>query len=354
MLTTVRRIFRDEGTDVRGKVLGIYAFLLAFNAGAAGYALFAFRHHPVLLGTALLAYSFGLRHAVDADHIAAIDNVTRKLMQDGKRPVATGFFFSIGHSLVLLIGTAVVAYAVVRIQSGFSAFNDVAGMVGTSVSGVFLLAMAILNLVIARGVYRTWRHVRAGGAYDDDSFNVLLNDRGLVARLLRPLFRLVAQSWHMFPVGFLFGLGFDTATEVSLLGISAAEAAKGLSMWSVLVFPVLFAAGMTLVDTTDGVLMLGAYEWAFVRPIRKIYYNLTITLVSVIVAVLIGGIEALGLLGDQLSLHGSVWRGLDALNNNFDTLGFVVIGVFVAAWVASVAIYRIKGYDRLDATRSAT
>ena len=348
MLTTVRRIFRDEGTDVRGKVLGIYAFLLAFNAGAAGYALFAFRHHPVLLGTALLAYSFGLRHAVDADHIAAIDNVTRKLMQDGKRPVATGFFFSIGHSLVLLIGTAVVAYAVVRVQSGFSALNDVAGMVGTSVSGVFLLAMAILNLVIARGVYRTWRHVRAGGAYDDDSFNVLLNDRGLVARLLRPLFRLVAQSWHMLPVGFLFGLGFDTATEVSLLTVAATEAGRGLSVWSILAFPALFSAGMSLIDTTDGVLMLGAYGWAFVKPIRKLYYNLTVTVVSAAVALLIGGIETLGLVGSELSLRGWFWHRMGELNDNFGLLGYAIIGIFAASWLVSTVVWRVKRLDEVE------
>ncbi len=348
MLRTLQTIFRDEGIDVRGKVLGIYALLLAFNMGAAAYALVAFRNHPVLLGTALLAYSFGLRHAVDADHIAAIDNVTRKLMQEGKRPVATGFFFSIGHSLVLLIGTALIALTVMQLQGRFSAFNDAAGIVGTLVSGFFLLAMATMNLVIARGVYRTWRHVRRGGAYDDDSFNALLNNRGVIARLLRPLFRLVDHSWQMLPVGFLFGLGFDTATEVSLLTVAATEAGKGLPVWSILAFPALFSAGMSLVDTTDGILMLGAYGWAFVKPIRKLYYNLTITVVSAIVGLLIGGIETLGLVGSELDLKGWVWDRLSDLNNNWGLLGYGIIGIFAACWLASFVVYRVKRLDDVE------
>ena len=348
MLLTLRTIFRDEGTNVRAKVLGIYAFLLAFNLVAAAYALIAFHDHPVLLGTALLAYSFGLRHAVDADHIAAIDNVTRKLMQEGKRPVATGFFFSIGHSLVLVIGTAVIAVTVMQLRGRFTAFNDAAGVVGTLVSGFFLLAMATMNLVIARGVYRTWRHVRRGGAYDDDSFNVLLNNRGLIARLLRPLFRLVDHSWQMLPVGFLFGLGFDTATEVSLLTVAATEAGKGLPVWSVLAFPALFSAGMSLIDTTDGILMLGAYGWAFVKPIRKLYYNITITVVSAIVGLLIGGIETLGLVGSELGLKGWIWDRLGDLNNNWGLLGYAIIGIFAACWLASFIVYRVKRLDDVE------
>src|ERR1700761_7856693 len=224
MFRTLRHIFNDGSADVRGKVVGIYAFLLAANIGAWIWAILAFHDRPVLLGTGLLAYSFGLRHAVDADHIAAIDNVTRKLMQDGMRPVTVGFFFSVGHSLVLIIGTAIIAVAVVGLQQGFNQFNDVAGIVSTIVSGSFLLIMAVMNLVIARSVYKTYRHIRRGGHYDDDSFNILLNNRGLIARLLRPLFRLVNQSWQMLPIGFLFGLGFDTVTEVSLLTVAATEA----------------------------------------------------------------------------------------------------------------------------------
>jgi nickel/cobalt transporter (NiCoT) family protein len=197
-------------------------------------------------------------------------------------------------------------------------------------------------------VWRAFNRVRRGEPYDADDLDILLNNRGLLARLFRPMFRLVSNPVWMLPLGFLFGLGFDTATEVSLLGISASQAAQGLSIWIVLVFPVLFAAGMSLVDTTDGVLMLGAYDWAFVRPIRKLYYNVTITLVSVIVAVLIGGIEALGLLADQVGLKGGFWDVIGSLNDNFNNLGFIIIGVFIVAWLASFVIYRIKRYDELD------
>ena len=347
MFTTLQRIVRAQDEGVRRKVLGLYALLIAFNAAAALYALLAFQRHPVLLGTAFLAYSFGLRHAVDADHIAAIDNVTRKLMQDGKRPVAVGFFFSVGHSLVLFIATAVIAITVMKIEQRFDDVNDVAGIVGTSVSGLFLLAMAAMNLVIARSVYRTYRHVRNGGRYDDDSFNILLNNRGLIARILKPLFRLVDRSWQMLPVGFLFGLGFDTATEVSLLTAAATEAGKGLSVWSILAFPALFSAGMSLVDTTDGVLMLGAYGWAFVKPIRKLYYNLTITVVSAVVGLLIGGIETLGLIGGEMNLRGWFWDRLTNLNDNFGTLGYAIIAIFAASWAISFIVYRAKRLDDL-------
>ena len=348
MLSILRAIVRDERLGVKGKVLGIYAFLIAFNLAAAAYALTAFRHQPVLLGTALLAYSFGLRHAVDADHIAAIDNVTRKLMQGGRRPVATGFFFSIGHSLALVIGTALIALLVVRLQGGFAAFNSYAGIVGTAVSGLFLLAMALLNLVIARSVWRTYRHVRRGGGYDDDSFNVLLNSRGMIARLLRPLFHLVDHSWQMLPIGFLFGLGFDTATEVSLLTVAATEAGKGLSVWSILALPALFSAGMSLVDTTDGILMLGAYGWAFVKPIRKLYYNLTITIVSAIVGLLIGGIETLGLIGSELGLQGWFWDRVGELNDNWGLLGYGIIAIFALAWLVSFTVYRVRRLDEIE------
>jgi high-affinity nickel-transport protein len=347
MFKTLSHVFNDSSADVRGKVIGIYTFLIAVNIGAWVWALIAFRNHPVLLGTALLAYSFGLRHAVDADHIAAIDNVTRKLMQEDKRPVTVGFFFSIGHSLVLLIGTAIIAVAVVSLQKGFNQFNAVAGIVSTIVSGSFLLIMAVLNLVLARRVYKTYRHIRGGGSYDDDSFNLLLNNRGLIARLLRPLFRLVGKSWQMLPVGFLFGLGFDTVTEVSLLTVAGTEASHGLPVWSILAFPALFCAGMSLVDTTDGILMLGAYGWAFVKPIRKLYYNLTITIVSAAVAILIGGIETLGLIAGELNLQGWFWDQMSELNNNFGLLGYGIITIFAAAWIISFIVYRVKKLDEI-------
>ena len=334
---------------LRPRIAGMYCLLLAFNLVAWAWAFLAFHAQPLLLSTGLLAWGFGLRHAVDADHIAAIDNVTRKLMQEGGRPVSVGFFFAIGHSTVVLLVAAAVAATAAALQTRFEAWRGIGGIVSTSASALFLFLIAAMNIVILRGVWRAFRQVRDGRPYDPDDLDLLLDGRGVLARLFRPVFRLVSRSWHMLPVGFLFGLGFDTATEVSLLGVSAAEAAKGVSIWSVLVFPVLFAAGMTLVDTTDGIVMLGAYDWAFVRPIRKLYYNLTITLVSVLVAILIGGIEALGLLSDQLGLTGPPWGAIGRLNENFNDLGFFIIGLFVVAWGVSLLIYRLKRYDRLDA-----
>jgi nickel/cobalt transporter (NiCoT) family protein len=348
MIDALRTIFGDRSDNLRGKVFGIYAFLALFNIAAWAWALIAFRDYPVLLGTALLAYSFGLRHAVDADHIAAIDNVTRKLMQEGKRPVAVGFFFSLGHSTVVVLASCAVAAAAIALESQFNALENVGGIVGTLVSALFLFAIALANLFILAGVYRTFQRVRHGGRLVEEDLNILLSQRGLLGRLFRPLFRIIGKSWHMYPLGFLFGLGFDTATEIGLLGISAAEAAKGMSIWSVLVFPALFTAGMSLIDTTDGILMLGAYGWAFVKPIRKLYYNMTITAVSVLVALVIGGIEALGLIGDQLALKGTFWDAIEALNDNFGTLGYVIIAIFAVSWIVSAVVYRVKGYDRLE------
>lgn len=348
----LRRIFTDRTLGLRRPVLGIFSLLLMGNIAAWVWAVMLFRDHPVLLGTALLAYGFGLRHAVDADHIAAIDNVTRKIMQQGRRPVSVGFFFSLGHSTVVILAAAGVALAGTALQTHFAQARQIGAVVGTGVSALFLFAIAAANLAILLGVWRSFRHVRRGGVLVEEDLDLLLNSRGLLARLFRPLFRLVTRSWHMFPLGFLFGLGFDTATEVALLGISATQAASGLSIWSIMVFPALFTAGMSLVDTTDGILMVGAYEWAFVKPIRKLYYNLTITAVSVVVAVAIGGIEALGLLGGQLGLEGPFWVGVGALNENFNTLGFVIVGLFILAWIGSVLIYRYKGLDAVE-VRSA-
>lgn len=348
MIRQLARVFSDSNTQIRARLFGIYGVLIGINVIAWVWALLAFHDHPVLLGTALLAYSFGLRHAVDADHIAAIDNVTRKLMQEKKRPVSVGFFFSLGHSSVVVLASLGVALATSAMQDRMEGFKAVGGLIGTSVSALFLLIIALMNLVILRSIYKSWRHVRQGGAYVDDDFDLLLANRGFLARIFRPLFRLVTRSWHMFPLGFLFGLGFDTSTEVALLGISATQASQGLSPWSIMVFPLLFSAGMSLVDTLDGHLMLGAYGWAYMKPIRKIYYNMTITLVSVVVAVVIGTIEALGLLSDQLALKGPLWDAIGNLNDHFGTLGYIIIGIFVASWALSVLLYRLKGFDMLE------
>ncbi|MBV8652334.1 MAG: HoxN/HupN/NixA family nickel/cobalt transporter, partial [Alphaproteobacteria bacterium] len=276
MLRHLRTIFADDAANVRGRVAGLYAVLALANIAVWAWALITFREVPVLLGTALLAYSFGLRHAVDADHIAAIDNVTRKLMQEGKRPIAVGFYFSLGHSTVVVLLTAVIAATTYALQGQFEALKDIGGLIGTGVSALFLFAIAIVNLFVLVAVWRSFRAVRRGEPLIEEDLNAFLAQRGLLGRLFRPLFRLIARSWHMYPLGFLFGLGFDTATEIGLLGIAGAEAARGLSAWSILIFPALFTAGMSLIDTSDSILMLGAYGWAFVKPIRKLYYNLTI------------------------------------------------------------------------------
>ncbi|HUK00552.1 MAG TPA: HoxN/HupN/NixA family nickel/cobalt transporter [Stellaceae bacterium] len=336
---------------MRRRLFGIYAILVGANLGAWAWALIAFRGYPVLLGTAMLAYSFGARHAVDADHIAAIDNVTRKLMQQGQRPVGVGFFFSLGHSTVVALASAGIALAAAALQTRFADWREVGGLVGTGVSAGFLFLIALLNLVVLLQLYRTFRQVRRGGRYVEEELDLFLSQRGFLGRIFRPLFRFIGASWQMYPLGFLFGLGFDTATEIGLLGISAAEAARGLSLWSILVFPALFTAGMSLIDTTDGVLMLGAYGWAFMKPMRKLYYNLTITFVSVLAALVVGGVEALGLVADHLNLEGGFWRAIAALNRNFGSLGFLIIGLFIASWLVSMLVYRLKRYDEIEVTR---
>ena len=340
-------LFNDAASNTRGKVLGIYCVLLVFNGGAWLWAALTFRHFPVLMGTAFLAYSFGLRHAVDADHIAAIDNVTRKLMQEGKRPITVGFLFSLGHSTVVLLGSCAIAWTTLALQHRLDGLRAVGGVAGTLLSTFFLFAIAAVNLIVLQSIYRTFRKVRAGERYADEDLDLLLGNRGLLGRIFRPMFRLITRSWHMYPLGVLFGLGFDTATEIGVLGISATEASKGLPVWSILIFPLLFAAGMSLIDTTDNILMLGAYGWAFVKPIRKLYYNLTITAVSVIVAVAVGGIEALGLIVVHFHLQGGVWDAVTRLNENFGTLGYGIVGLFVVSWLLSLAYYKWRRLDEV-------
>ncbi|MGM4907618.1 HoxN/HupN/NixA family nickel/cobalt transporter [Tardiphaga sp. 866_E4_N2_1] len=344
----IRTLFNDGADNLRGRIIAIYAILIPANVLAWIWALIAFRDQPVLLGTALLAYTFGLRHAVDADHIAAIDNVTRKLMQSGKRPLSVGLFFSLGHSTVVVVASIFVALAVSALQEKFADFKEIGGLIGTSVSAFFLLIVAVANIFILVSVYRLFKAVKRGERFIDEDLNVLLSQRGVIGRMLRSVFAVISKSWHMYPLGILFGLGFDTATEIALLGISASQSADGMSMWSILVFPALFTAGMSLVDATDSVLMVRAYGWAFVKPIRKLYYNMIITLVSVIVALVIGGVEALGLIGRKLDLSGSFWDGIEALNENFGALGYLIIAIFILSWMISVIVYRIKGYDDIE------
>lgn len=349
-ITRLSFLFNDARESLRGRVISLYVLLFAANIAAWSWALVAFHEFPVLLGTAMLAYSFGLRHAVDADHLAAIDNVTRKLMHDGKQPVETGLFFSLGHSTIVVGLSVAIAITASALQTRFDAFKTIGGALGTLVSALFLFAIAFVNILVLISVYRTFRTVKNGGRFVEEDLDLALADRGLLGPLFRRFFKVIEHNWQMYPLGLLFGLGFDTATEVGLLGLSATEGSHGLSIWSIMVFPTLFTAGMALIDTTDSILMLGAYGWAFVKPIRKLYYNLTITAVSVIVAVIVGGLEMLSLIGGQLGLTGGAgfWGVVGALNENFGVLGYVIVGVFIVAWLISSLVYRVNRYDEID------
>ena len=264
--------------------------------------------------------------------------------------MSVGLFFALGQSAAVVGLSVVVAFAASAMIGGFDSLKAIVGIIGTSVSALFLFAIAIVNIVVLVSVYRTFQALKRGGRFVEDDFNILLNSRGVLARIFRPLFRLVTKSWHMLPIGFLFGLGFNTATEVALFGISAAQAANGLSAGTIFIFPALYTVAMTLVDTTDGVLMLGAYGWAFTKPIRKLYYNMTITAVSVVVAVFVGGLETLNLIGDELGFTGGggFWGATGAINDNFGILGYIIIGIFVLSWIGLVAFYRFKRYDELE------
>nr|WP_234974261.1 HoxN/HupN/NixA family nickel/cobalt transporter [Williamsia sterculiae] len=294
------------------------------------------------LGVGLTAYTLGLRHAVDADHIAAIDNTTRKLMNDGRRPLSVGFFFSLGHStvvfglaLVLSVGVGALAGPV---RDDSSALHHYTGLIGTSVSGVFLYVIATINVVILVGILRVFRDMRAG-THDEYELERRLDSRGLMNRVFRRVTRSIREPWQMYPLGVLFGLGFDTATEVALLVLAGTSAAAGLPWYAILCLPVLFAAGMSLLDTIDGSFMNFAYGWAFSRPVRKVYYNITITGLSVAVALIIGTVELLGVVSEQLGWTGGVWSWMSALDLN--TIGFVIVGMFVVTWAAAVSVWKI-------------
>ncbi|MGA7354887.1 MAG: HoxN/HupN/NixA family nickel/cobalt transporter [Candidatus Cybelea sp.] len=339
---------------MRANLIRLYAFLIMLNLGAWTLALWAFWSRPILLGTALLAYTFGLRHAVDADHISAIDNATRKLMQARKTPLGVGLYFSLGHSTVVVALTVAVATGAAVMKDRLPALQHAGTLIGTSVSAGFLLLIAAINLAILFDIFGAFARARRGETYEDFNLETKLNRRGLMGRFFAPLLRIVDQSWKMYPIGVLFGLGFDTATEVALLGIAAVEAGKGIPVADILLFPLLFTAGMSLIDTTDGILMLGAYGWAFVKPVRKLYYNAVITSISVFVAIGVGGIEATGVVADQFRLNGGIWDAVRLLNDNFGLLGFIIVAFFLASWAVSVALYKRLGYDDLSDSTGQT
>lgn len=347
MIGSLRRAWLAATPDFRRRLIAVYAFLIVLNVGGWIALLVASLKYPILFGLGLTAYGFGLRHAVDPDHIAAIDNTTRKLMQDGKRPVAVGFFFSFGHSTVVLLLSVLVALSAVLVKKTLPEVQAVGSVIGTSVSGIFLIVIATINIVVLFDIVATWRRAIDDGAFDDRSLDAYLANRGFFARLLRPLLRVVGESWAMYPIGFLFGLGFDTASEVGLLGMAATTGASGMPIALILLLPLLFAAGMSLVDTTDGVAMLGAYGWAFLRPIRKLYYNIAITSISIVVALAIGGVEMLQVIASETRATGLFWDAVASLP--LANLGFYIIAIFLASWAISVIVYRAKRVDELDA-----
>ncbi len=312
-------------------VLGLHALgLLALLPTA--------RAHPALLGVGFLAYTLGLRHAFDADHIAAIDNTVRKLVREEQSPLGVGFYFSLGHSTVVFAMVLATALITRWTQQALPHLQAIGGIVGTTVSGGFLVLIGLLNLFIWLDIYLIFQKMRRG-VEDPGALEDLLLSRGLMARIAGPLFRLVRQSWQIFPVGFLFGLGFDTASEVALLALAAGTAVSAVPVWGTLALPLLFAAGMSLMDTADGVFMTTAYRWAFATPLRKVYYNLTVTGVSVVAALLIGLIELTQVLAHALGLTTGFWGRLQALD--FGWIGYLLVGLFVLTWSCSYGAWRL-------------
>ncbi|EFH89293.1 HoxN/HupN/NixA family nickel/cobalt transporter [Ktedonobacter racemifer] len=343
-LSALSRVFKQSSSEVRGKIIRMYVLLVGLNILAWVLAFIAFGTNPKLLLLALTAYTFGLRHAFDADHISAIDNVTRKLMQEKQQPVGVGFFFSLGHSSVVTLLTLFITATALALDK-INTFKAMGELISSSVSALFLLLIAAINIVILVDIFKTFQAVRRGQHYDDHALNESLNNRGLMARIFRPVLKVTDRSWKMYPIGFLFGLGFDTATEVGLLAIAATTATQGVPIVAILIFPLLFTAGMSLLDTTDGILMLGAYGWAFVKPMRKLYYNLSITCISAIIALAIGSLEAFNVIATELNLSGPFWDQVSDLNENFNLLGILIVCLFIVSWVASTIIYKIKRYD---------
>jgi high-affinity nickel-transport protein len=333
----------------RTRITLLLSFLIAANVLFWLLTWNASHTYALLLSTGLLAYGFGLRHAVDADHISAIDNTTRKLMQDGQKPIGVGFFFSLGHSTVVVLLCAALALSTAYVERHLPQWKNVGGVAGTIISGCFLYLIGIINLIVMIDLFKAFKRVANGENYDDLDVDQYLANRGLIGRFFRPLFRMVSKSWHMYLIGFLFGLGFDTATEVGILAVSAHGGQVGMSFWTIMLLPALFTVGMCLVDTSDGILMLGAYGWAFIKPIRKLYYNLCITLLSVLVAFVVGTYELLQIMQAQFNLHGSFWDVVARLN--FDNLGFVIIGTFVAGWLVSMLVYKWKKYETVGEKR---
>lgn len=300
---------------------------------------------PTLFGMGFVAYTLGLRHAFDVDHIAAIDNTVRKLSQEEKNPSGVGFYFSLGHSSVVFIMAIVTAVTVQWAKHTIPQLQVIGGLVGTIISGAFLILIGVLNFVILKELYKIFKQMK-NGLYDKDQVEELLLSRGFMSRFLKPLFKIVNKSWQMYPIGFLFGLGFDTASEVALLAISASAAQTSIPFLGVLSLPVLFASGMSLMDTADGIFMMKAYQWAFYTPFRKVYYNLTITSISVIAALLIGVIEVVQVLSQELGLNNGFFNWIQSLD--FGLMGYGLVAIFLLAWGISFIIWKVMKIEERE------
>ncbi len=324
----------------------IFAVLVSITAVGFSAAFIIGKIAVVLGGLGIVAYVFGLRHGVDADHIAAIDNTTRKLMQEGKRPYTVGMWFSLGHSTVVVALIIALILATRAVATNIPILQSTGAVVGTLVSGSFLWIIGFINAVIVIGIYKIFQTLKQGKLNQEELDN-LLENRGFMNRFFRPLFRIISKPWHIYPVGVLFGLGFDTASEVALIAISVGiGVSTSIPIYYILILPLLFTCGMVTVDTADGVAMRVAYGWAFLNPIRKIYYNLTVTVISVLVAWAIGTIELLQVLSTELNFNGLFWSWLNTIN--FEMIGFGIIGIFIASWLVSFGYWRVKKYDKLE------
>lgn len=348
MISLLRQFAAKGEPEVRQRIVRMMAFVIAVNAVLWGLTLVVSTRYSIVLSVGLLAYTFGLRHGVDADHISAIDNVTRKLMQNGKRPVGVGLFFSLGHSTVVLILSACVVVASAVVQQSMPGLQGMGGLIGTSVSAIFLYSVGLINLLVLIEIVQMFRRVTRGEVYREEMLDASLGQLGLMNRFFRPIVRMIDSSWKMYPLGLLFGLGFDTATEVALLGISTTTVGEGMPVIIVVLFPLLFAAGMSLVDTLDSILMVGAYGWASVTPVRKLYYNLNLTLISVLAALVVGTMELLQVLSERFGFRGGVWSQVAGLD--FERIGYAIIAIFVLSWAGSTMFYKLKRYDAIEAT----
>ncbi|KAG1456132.1 hypothetical protein G6F46_002475 [Rhizopus delemar] len=345
---TYKIFFGPDPNKVRPRVLLLLAGLACVNIIIWIVSIIVFKPYPSMVGTGTLAYLLGLRHAVDADHISAIDNVTRKLLSTGKQPVCVGLFFSLGHSTVVFITSIIVAATANAVANSIDDFSKIGGIIGTSVSITFLVLIAILNIICMLGVISTMRQVKRDGVYTEIDIEEYLMKKGVLGRFFYPVFKFIDASWKMYPLGFLFGLGFDTASEITLLGITAIQATNGMSMWIIILLPLLFASGMALIDSFDSILMLFTYTWAYVNPVRKLFYNLTITSISVVVAIVVALIELFSMIGEQLELDNGWWRFWYFLSDSFEYIGIIIVGAFILTWIVSAIIYRVNGYKKLE------